>query len=208
MRSFMVLGFLGRQQAGKDTSADYLEEYGFVRASIAQPLKTLCMLGEEAIKNKIPGVKITERHKAVLPWSGSKAGDGRWLLQDIAMQGRKYDPFFWVNMLVNNIYTSTLETYDEIPEDFAIAITDVRLATDVVGLRRLAREWPYCPGYSCIVKLERDSIEKSDHITEREVDRIQTADLTIKNNGTIEDLHRELDKLVTRTLPTKIIFGK
>lgn len=96
-------------QVGKTTCADYLVgRYGYVRTSLADPIKDIARQG--------------------FGWDGQKDERGRRLLQDLGTAGRAYDPALWLRR-----FDEWFLSHGEGP----VVVDDVRLLNEVVHLERL-----------------------------------------------------------------------
>lgn len=164
----MLILLSGKLKAGKDTVAKYLvEEYGFERFAFADKLKELA--------------------KDHFNWNGEKDQVGRDLLIAIGNAVRDLDQDAWVNYVKRKI----AETYAD--KDFNIVISDTRylnelnFGKDWFGkIIRISRDVNYTPN-------ERFIIENS--VSETQLDNIEF-DYYLDNNGSIEDLHESIDKMM------------
>ena len=92
-------------------------------------------------------------------------------------------PEVWINQVFKKL--------DTFPADQSVAITDVRFPNEADAL------WAR-GGF--LVRLNRDTSQHRgvmDHRSETESAAL-VADHTMPNHGTLDDLHRRLDRLVTR----------
>ncbi len=152
----------GRMQAGKTTCAEHLEaRYGYVRCSLADPIKEVARAGFE--------------------WDGRKDVRGRRLLQELGTAGRNYDPELWLRRFDQRIAARGPRP---------VVVDDLRLRREVEHVRRL--------GFRLLRVVRPGAPATNDpaldaHETETELEGVPF-DLVIVNDGTLEDLRRELDR--------------
>jgi dephospho-CoA kinase len=181
----LLLGFNGPPACGKDTAADHLvAEHGFTRIAFADPIR-LAALGLDPFVG--PGVRLSEIVGAY-GWEQTKRDwpEVRRILQALGTEAGRHihGPHVWISHAFDKI--------DSLPPDLPVVITDVRFGNEAAALRR-------CHG--TLIHLRRSGTT-SDHVvmahpSETESAAI-TADISIPNNGTLDDLHRRLDRLVYR----------
>lgn len=110
----------------------------------------------------------------------------RQALIDIGTLGRKYNPNIWVNAFNNNI--------KQINEE--IVSTELIICSDL----RFLEEFDYLKKHDfLIIKLIRNTGLYSTNITETTQDAIKNEqfDFILDNNGTIQDLETQAQKIVT-----------
>jgi hypothetical protein len=108
-------------------------------------------------------------------WDGYKDDRGRKLLQDLGMAARGYNSDFWVDQAYNSL-NSTQQGYANIPKVW----TDVRFENEAEFVRKRG---------GIIIRIIRpDQHSSSSHESELNQYNI-SADYTVVNRGTIEDLH-------------------
>lgn len=157
----------GRGGSGKDTFADYLvNEYGFKRTAFADEIYK--------IARKYFGMTIKDRN----------------LLQKIGEKFREIDPLVWVKYTFNEA-----EKYDK------VVISDCRRHNEYV--------WALERGYLPVriytdLDLRIDRLIKRDGVypdlelleNKSEVGADGLDFITIDNNGTLEELHRQIDEIM------------
>lgn len=157
----------GRSLAGKDTIADYLiEKYDFNKINFAK--------GIYEIAEKYLGMKIKDR----------------FILQSVGEKMREIDPLVWVN------YTYRLsEKYDK------IAISDLRRENEYLrGLKEGYLPIRITADFDLRVQraIERDGFYPDTSLWENESET--GADpfdyIEIENNGTLEDLHKQIEDII------------
>lgn len=174
----MLIGLNGYRSAGKDTVGEYLvEHYGFTLKKFADPLynSAAALLG-------IPR-SVLEKHKddpeagiEVFFGMGQVTWTFRQFLQRYGTEAHRdiFGEDFWVEQCLND--------YDNLNK--RIVITDARFENELQAIRDLA---------GLTFRIERDTEGASDvHRSEaRPSDSLIS--VTINNNGTFEDLYKEVD---------------
>lgn len=179
----MILGLCGAAGAGKDTAADHLTaNYGYQRRAFAEPMRS-------ALAALDPMVTAHGNHYRLshilehLGWDTAKREipDVRRLLQRFGTEvGRnQWGDDFWVQRATHDL------TGDE-----AIVFTDVRFANEAAAVHRLGGR---------LVRLERPGAGLTGDQAAHPSEVIDfDIDLTITNDGTVDDLHRLLDRTLLR----------
>lgn len=188
MSGLTVIGLAGHAGSGKDTVADYLvEHHNFKRVAFADALKQLAVKINPLVP--VEGVELNGQEVEILPmawlveavgWDEAKGQAGvREALQDIGQAVRE--------VIGSHAWTSIVEDIIEDDEGRTrFVISDVRYPNeaDVVRQYRNSELWHVKrPGHGPINGHESELIEFS-------------VDLTIDNSGSIEDLHREIDRQI------------
>ncbi|WP_375191817.1 deoxynucleotide monophosphate kinase [Marinobacter sp.] len=174
-----LIGIAGKARSGKDTAAARLiEKHGLVKYSFADPLKagikTMFGLTEEHVNGSLK--------ETVIPWLGTSP---RKLMQTLGTEwGREIiRPDLWVLMAQrqwDQVSVATCDTFHG-----GMIVPDIRFEEEAGFIRRNG---------GLVIHLIRDELELVEtHKSEAGV-RFMDGDWLIENNGTIEDLHRELDR--------------
>jgi hypothetical protein len=200
----MIIGLHGKAQAGKDTSANFIEEYfehtplKIERRSFAFSLKesAVAALGIE-VDDPIAFCDLlkTEGASITTSWyddeamnQRSKRITGREFLQNYGTEAHRavFGSDFWVDAClpksqsINDDYESKL-----------VIVTDVRFPNEAERIHNLG-------GY--VWEVERPEIEKGDaHASEQRLPDAQI-DATIHNAGTLDDLRASVRRLLTEVL--------
>lgn len=190
-----LIGVTGRKRSGKDTFAQRLvEAHGYTRVAFADILR-------QALAALDPLVRIEEDERGLFgfrpgdahrhfrlstlletwDWETVKATrEGRRLLQAFGTEaGRRiYGENVWVDL--------TAAKVDAIPGP--VVITDVRFPNEADYIEE---------SFGVLVRVERPGLELSAdlHPSETALDD-REAEWTIRNAGTIDDLHRAADNVV------------
>jgi hypothetical protein len=120
----MIIGLTGQKGAGKDTVADVLVEQGFLKISIADPLKQVCQaifhLDEKQLHDPIEKERVDSR------WGKTP----RQLFQEIGTElfRNQYDEKIWIQSLFYRI--------GKYP-DRHIVIPDIRFQNECDALMEL-----------------------------------------------------------------------
>jgi hypothetical protein len=133
-----------------------------------------------------------KRFAKSIGWDGNKDNRGRPLLQDIGMAGRNYNPDTWVNMAAARVGRSASLT--------PVVWTDVRFANEAEFIRQRG---------GIIIEIARDSQVPCDHVSE--ISHLGfKPNYVIKNNATIDALHKEVLEIVAKEARLRIdraLFG-
>ena len=116
-------------------------------------------------------------------WDGHKDDKGRKLLQDLGMAARAYNPEFWINE-ANMTLNCSGDVFAQIPRVW----TDVRFENEADFVRKRG---------GIIVRVRRPVAKQdaSDHVSET-TQRSIRHDYEIVNDGTVEELHDKVLKLI------------
>lgn len=183
----ILIGLTGRAGAGKDTAADYLcDRYGFMRASFAQPLKTMLEALFEPMG--IDHAHLYEPPMKNLPIPALGGLSARYAMQTLGTEwGRRLmGEDFWVSCLDAQLY---LAGDHRVPAHDRLVVTDVRFPNEA---RWIAR----CGGK--LIRLQREQAglaawPLAAHESEKRIDELRV-DLEIHNHGpTLAGLHALLD---------------
>jgi hypothetical protein len=171
----VIVALAGRAGTGKTTISHYLgQKYGFVRLAFADPLKRLA----QRYFGFSPG-EIGER----------KTPAGRRTLQGIGMMFREQvAPDYWVRQM-----TPRLDAL--VAEGHKIIIDDCRFPNEKqLTESRGGAVWR-------VVRAGQQIEYGPDHITETALDPLPDAGFAavITNNGSFEDLHRQVEAAYVRT---------
>jgi len=167
----MLIGIVGKAGSGKDTAANHLcTKYRFQRLAYATPIKKqLCSMLH------IPLGEYNNLKRGT--WKSDDCGynfSGRNLLVGVGMMMRDHDDTQFVKY-VDNLLNPLVDT----------VISDVRFENEVEHIR--SRN-------GIIINISRNGLDKSDSITEKLADN--TYDYTLDNNGTIDDLNKQINELL------------
>ena len=108
-------------------------------------------------------------------WTGEKDERGRALLQDLGMAARRHDPYHWIAYIEK--WTGHRNH---------VVYTDVRFQNEADYIRGKG---------GIIVRIVRPGIISENHESELKQCEV-AADIEIVNDGTIEDLHNKIKKLI------------
>lgn len=149
------IGLIGLAGSGKDTAAEALIKLGYYRMAFADELKELAF---------------------EFGWNGEKDENGRRLLQELGMIGRRYSPNVWIKHVAWRV----------VPKGPPVAFTDVRFQNEADYVRSIG---------GIIVRIVRPGIISGNH--ESELKQCEVAvDIEIVNDGTIEDLHKKIRAII------------
>jgi hypothetical protein len=174
-----IIGMTGRKRSGKDTVGAYLRmKHSFAQESFAKPLKEAVRYiygwGHEHLDGSLK--EVVDPYWQTTP---------RAVLQSFGTEiGRQLDQNLWVKSLQRR-----LESFQTEPSGpFSFVITDVRFPNEADVVKALGGE---------IWRVIRPSLgERTDlHASETSMDDY-VVDREIVNNGSIADLHNQVDVLL------------
>jgi len=192
LTNITVIGIAGRKWAGKDTAGSRLiSDHGFVRIAFADALKEACMsifgLSYDQVYGDLKEVE-DEYWKYAPREILQKVGTE--LFRDAISQTNvlpKIGQDIWIRAVHRKILNLKQAGHTK------FVITDVRFENELNFIRDL--KTPECYAYS--IKVVRPSImpdiDTVSHSSEDMVDALK-CDYEILNDGTIEDLHRMVDR--------------
>jgi len=212
----MILGVMGQARSGKDTCADYLvKKYGFVKISLADPIKRICMDIYEMSEEQLWG-DDKEKQDLRFPIPGKGFLTPRVALQFIGTEvGRNVYADTWVDifkryatavMAGTHFYTRTegLQPNRRFRRFFAkkpqgIVCPDLRFKNEVKGIHDVG---------GLVVRLTRFGkdglVGIKGHASEEEQKTISDLDLdgVIQVPEGIPAYHKAIEQLMTK-LPMK-----
>ena len=170
-----TIGFVGYSGVGKDTAANYLIEKGFNKYSFASALKAVCFLlyGHRGLKNEKYYNDNRDARKDVL-WTDEEGKE--WTPVDIWVA---------VGTKLREVHKDTW--LDTVPFNYSnVVIADVRHPNE---LERIQKEG------GIVIYLDKE-VEKNPSATMDGLIDKDDCDVIIDNNGTLEELYKELDGIV------------
>lgn len=208
----MILGVMGQARSGKDTCADYLvAKYGFVKISLADPIKRICMDIYEMTEDQLWG-DDKEKQDLRYPIPGKGFLTPRLALQFIGTEvGRNVYADTWIDIFkryANAVMAGThyySRTKGLLPDKrifrvFAkkpqgIVCPDVRFKNEVKGIHDLG---------GVIVRLTRAGkdglVGLKGHLSEEEQKTISDGELdgTIQVPEGISAYHKAIEQLMAK----------
>ena len=177
----MIIALCGKRRVGKDVVAAHLvSAYGMQHMKIAHKLKEACSImfgfSKEQLENDEKDAIDTRwgvTPRQVMQFVGTELMQHKIqeLIPDV---GR----LLWVKSLCAEL------------DKKSVVISDVRFVHEVQELKRHG---------AYIIKIHSDRMQCQEtvdhHISETESELVQ-ADFVVKNNGTIDDLHCEIDRIM------------
>lgn len=187
------IGLIGRRRVGKDTIAAILgEEYSYARVGFADALKEAALaldpvVGSEAdLGGDHEALLRLSTAVAVLGWEVAKETipEVRRILQRLGDEAgrRVHGEDTWIRQAMKKILLAEEKGHP-------VVVTDVRYPNEAQALRSV--------GFN-LLRVTRRDVPSSDHDAHasEQVDSI-SADLTLRNDGTYEDLRLNLIGLLT-----------
>lgn len=202
----MIIGIHGKARSGKDQLGTYIQDIfnkkhdrWFTHIFFAEMLKTMCMDHFDLSNDQVYGdlKEVTDsRYVKKLPEEGMVLSDEnfwtpREILQELGSFYRKIDHNFWVRILQDEIKVRGIKD---------ALITDVRHVNEAEFVHNsdgiLIR----------VIREDTSEIHNSSHISETALDDYENFDMTVPNNGTLEDLKKNANEVVSAiTLLEKLI---
>jgi len=173
MKFITIIGLCGKAGSGKSTVAQYLQEnYGFERIAFADSLKEMLLKS---------GIVFPSDLAKKTPYA-------RFLLQRIGtdIMRKQVDSDFWVNKTLIRIGELISKGKKK------IVIEDVRFPNEVELIKL------YNGKIIKIIRNHNNTLNKENlknHESESFIDQI-SADFIINNAGTVNDLYKELEKII------------
>ena len=172
-----LIGITGKARSGKDTIAGRLyARYAFTRIAFADPLKLAAQQMFGLSQDQTWGDELKE---VVIPHWGMSP---RQIFQLLGTEAAKpvFGDDFWVKRwsLTYNIFRNTDD----------IVVPDVRVDVEANALRALG---------GVIIEVRRGTGlvgSTGEHVSERGISSLP--DFVIDNSGSIEDLNRQIDRIV------------
>ncbi len=173
-----LIGFVGFKGSGKSEAARFInKEYGWQVYSMAGPLKE--MLITMGLKHEQVYGKDKEKPSDLLcgnlPRYGMQTLGNEWGRHLI---GRD----IWVNVMEAKINEFFLNRKIHLLTDVGICIEDIRFPNEFGMIEKLN---------GSLVKIEREGCNSDGHESESYVTNL-SADITITNNGTLEEFYKDL----------------
>jgi hypothetical protein len=181
-REPIIFIIAGKANAGKDTTADIIDNYAMLKE-----LKAVNLQFSSYIKMYA---------KVISGWNGEEETKPRSLLQELGTEviRNKIDNNFFINRIVGDI-----EVYSYYAD--LITISDARLPEE---LDTIAKEFKNV--YK--LKINRPNFnnhlttDEKHHRTETALDNYNNYDYIIENDGTIEDLSIKVNEIVEKIIIT------
>ena len=178
-----VIALTGKAGSGKDTVRHILRDhFQYAGYAFADPLREMIqgLLLDAGVSLKY--MRERELKEAVIPELGVSY---RRMIQTLGTEwGRNcLHENFWVDVLKAKIMSDFSDTFD----NFRVVISDLRVHTEALMVRDLG---------GVIWRINRESAGIGDaHQSESEMDEL-ALDISIDNNGTIEDLTKSVQDLM------------
>lgn len=183
-----LVGLCGRKRSGKDTAARALTRLGWATDAFATTLKAMAydirgprVLVPPGLCDTWPGGTVAP-YQDVIDELGPEAAkmvpDVRTYLQTLGTEGgrRHLGPDVWVSTAMRRVQETRRAGSD-------VVVTDVRFPNEVEAIRKAG---------GLLVRVERPTGEDGDtHASEWAIQDVE-ADITLRNDGTVTDLHAAL----------------
>lgn len=196
----MIIALSGKAGAGKDTIANELAKYGFIKLSFADPPKRMAMemfdfskeqlWGESSLRDEIDlRYGFSPRHvlQSMATGFGRNLYDDVWInvmnrtIESLQNTVSTYSPYYGVK----TIYTPT--KHDRLDTNKKLVIADCRFKNEFNFIK--SKNWE-------IFRVKRDSQKDLDHISETDLDDVDDSEFAkVFINNNVEDL-KSIVKLI------------
>jgi hypothetical protein len=194
-----VIALSGWKGSGKDTVADYLQnEYGYTKLSFAASLKDIVaqMYGierawlddptrKEAPLYQYPAVITDEFTAEMHRLLKSELVAGYWTPRALCiLEGsikRSVAPNFWILKIIHQIISNPHTHY---------VVSDMRYRSEANTFEVLLPE-------TKIMRVHRHGDVNTKDPSERDLDNYEQFSHRILNTGTVEELYRQVDRIIT-----------
>jgi len=174
----MLIGLVGKKGSGKDTFANVLKQKsGFITYAYATPLKEACqklfLLSDEQLHDQTLKETVDKR------WDLSP----RQIFQIIGTDFIRthIDSDFWIKHFT--LWYKGKSTQN-------IIVTDCRFQNEIDTIKELG---------GMIFKIERNTSVEDNHISENGIDNLTNIDIVIKNDSSLEDYHKIINKYCVKS---------
>lgn len=182
----MIVGLSGYARAGKNEAAKGLEPLGFRSVGFADKVREFLETLNPYVN---PGVRL-QQVIGEYGWDGYKethfGPEIRGLLQRLGTDcGRELvDPNIWVNATFGEMNAPHAQDF---------AVTDVRFVNEAKAIKDRR---------GIMIRLEKAGVGPvNNHPSETALDDYDGFDYIIKNDGTVEELHRKIRRVVAFHIP-------
>ena len=183
----VLIGLLARKRSGKDTVADHLvKHYSFNKLSLADPLKEAISIlfgfSDEQLYGDLketvdPTWNVSPR--LVLQWFGTEV-----FRRNINTIIPTIQDNFWVESFKVK-YNALIKS----DPNKRIVVADVRFPNEIRAIHELG---------GVVIKIERpDILDGDSHESEKNIDLINDYDVLLKNDGTIEQLYKKVNDMLS-----------
>lgn len=189
-QAMVLVGFMGTKGSGKSAASSYLvNKYNYVEKSFAEPLKKACQELFLLNDDQVFGTQLQK-----------ETPDPRWdnctprqILQYVGTDLLRDQLNKLVPSLDKNIFIYRFKLwYDaeiQANKNLCVVISDVRFQNEIEIIRSMG---------GIVIKLDRPGAQPEDtHQSEIEMASITNYNYLIRNTGTIQDLHHEIDKCIS-----------
>jgi dephospho-CoA kinase len=178
----MLFGLIGSKGAGKDETAKYLMQgYNFRQYAFATPLKNICQelfnLSDEQLHGSLKET-LDER------WNTTP----RNMFQKIGTEiFRRHLKNEIPELACDNIWIKKFELWFEEQKNNKCVVSDARFNDEINSIQERN---------GLIILIQRDTNNSDTHVSEQ-IHKEFEPDYIIYNNGSINDLHKQIDNLLS-----------
>lgn len=194
MPYYRNIGLIGKARSGKDTVAKRLgQRYAYQRVAFADPLKEMALrIDPIVIPDAYPqhdGPVRLSQIVSGMGWESAKDNypEVRRILQHCGQTMREADPDFWLRIALDKVREHN-------DAQLPVVVSDVRYRNEALSLRRAGFKLVRIVRPPNGTALTMREIRAAMHASETELDGF-TADLTLHNAGSLDELHKSADLL-------------
>lgn len=174
----MIIAFAGFKGSGKSKATQVLVEHGYYDVKMAAPLKSMlhamythCDLDDDEIERRLEG----DLKETPDPWLQGQTP--RHAMQQLGTE--------WRNSISKHLWIPMWEKTIELLGNQPICCSDIRFEHEVEALKRQG---------GALIWISRPGKVSETHDSEQDISHL--ADITIINDGTVEQLHQQIEELL------------
>lgn len=189
----MIVLLSGRKRSGKDSAARVLiEKLGFERYAFADPIKVACkeifLLNDRQLDGDLK--EVVDPRWGISPRRIFQLFGTDLMREHLGVLHSEYSEVTGEGLWVKRF----LEYYEIHPWHYVV--TDTRFPNEL----KMVREYFKGKEEVVSIRIERDSIDKSDnHSSEVQIDNLDV-DYSITNNSSLQDLYDKVESIVEEHL--------
>jgi hypothetical protein len=181
---YKIIGITGLKGSGKDTAANFLvEKYDCEIVKFAGPLKDMLRIYLLKYMNEYPYVveELIEGTRKEEPYKGFGGKSTRYVMQTLGTEWGR-------DLISQSLWTdAALTRIKDVRKHKPVIVSDVRFVNEFTALKKLG---------ATLIRVERDSMKLNTlHPSETGISALPV-DIIIKNNGSLEDLRKEVEKVM------------
>jgi hypothetical protein len=180
-----LIGILGKSLSGKTTVTNYIvNNYGWTEKAMADPLKELCKILFLLSDNQLTIEEEKERSDP--RWYGCSP---RTMYKYVGTELFRKQLNKIMPGIGEDVFVRHLDLWLNQKENVSkcIIISDCRFQNEVDYLKKIG---------AYIIKINRSSTDKKDKHESENIDSIKGYDIVIENDGSLQQLYSNIDKII------------